>query len=64
MRWVEHKFRPGETIDAVIRHLARQHVTHAQLRPLRAAFNELNENRLPHPGDVFKIPLPDVEQGS
>ncbi len=56
-----HTFRPGETIDAVIKLLGRHNLTKAEMAPLRQRFNEMNEGRLPRPGQTFKIPsVPEV----
>lgn len=64
MRYVLHCFLPGQTIDAIIRLKGRHNLTPQELVPLRLAFNELNESRLPRPGMTFKIPLPaDVPGG-
>lgn len=59
MRFVLHKFRPSETIDAVIRLLGRHNLSAEEMIPLRAAFDELNGKEVPKPGVTFKIPLPD-----
>ena len=61
MAYKIHTFRPGETIDAVIRLLGRHNLTLEELVPLRAEFNELNNGALPRPGMEFKIPLPDAQ---
>lgn len=58
MRYVNHTFRPTETIDAVMRLLGRHNLTREELLPLRLAFAELNGNVIPKPGMTFKIPLP------
>jgi len=58
MNYKLHCFRPGETIDAVIRLLGRHNLTHEELLPLRQAFNELNGFAAPRVGETFKIPLP------
>lgn len=57
-RYVLHTFRPSETIDAVMRLLGRHNLTHAELAPLRRAFDELNGKIVPKPGMTYKIPLP------
>lgn len=59
MNFILHTFRPGETIDAVIRLRGRHNYTHEELKALRAQFNELNGLTVPRPGQVFKIPLLD-----
>ena len=53
-----HTFRPGETIDAVIKLLGRHNLTLAEMVVLRQEFNVLNEGALPRPGLQFKIPSP------
>lgn len=55
--YILHTFRPGETIDAVIRLLGRHNYTPEEILALRVRFNELNGLIVPRPGDVFKIPL-------
>lgn len=52
-----HKFRPTETVDAVMRLLGRHNYTSAELVVLRKRFNELNGAIIPKPGEIFKIPL-------
>lgn len=63
MTFTIHKFRPGETIDAVIRLRGRHNYTHEELLILRAQFNELNGLAVPRPGQEFKIPLLEAKQG-
>ncbi len=58
MHYVYHTFRPTETIDAVLRLLGRHNLSHAELAPLRQAFNELNGLIVPRPGMQYKIPMP------
>ena len=55
--FVLHKFRPTETIDAVMRLKGRHNYTLEELVVLRARFNRLNGAIVPYPGDTFKIPL-------
>lgn len=57
-----HTFRPGETIDAVIKLLGRHNLTKNEMVPLRQAFNELNENVVPRPGTTCKIPTPSMPE--
>ena len=57
-----HIFRPGETIDAVIKLLGRHNLSLAEMIPLRQKFNVLNNGVLPRPGMTFKIPLPSMPQ--
>jgi len=52
-----HKFRPTETIDAVLRLKGRHSYTQEEIILLRQKFNELNGARVPRPGEIFKIPL-------
>lgn len=57
MQYISHTFRPGETINAVLR-LKNQHsLTRAELAKLVNVFNDLNNSKLPRPGATFKIPL-------
>jgi len=57
-RYVLHCFRPGETIDAVIKMHGVYSLSPPQLQELREKFNEMNGGVLPRPGASFKIPLP------
>lgn len=59
-KYTLHKFRPTETIDAVLRLKGRHSYTHEELKLLRVRFNELNGAVVPRSGDIFKIPLEDV----
>lgn len=52
-----HKFRPSETIDAVLRLKGRHSYSPEEILSLRVKFNELNGTRVPKPGEIFKIPL-------
>ena len=56
-KYTLHKFRPSETIDAVIRLKGRHSYSTSEMLILREAFNELNGKIVPRPGDTFKIPL-------
>jgi hypothetical protein len=58
-KYVEHKFRPSETIDAVLRLRGRHNYTHEEIISLRARFNELNGLVVPKVGETFKIPVLD-----
>ena len=53
-----HKFRPGETIDAVIKLLGRHDFTPDEVLIMRYRFNALNGIIVPRAGWIFKIPLP------
>ena len=53
-----HAFRPGETIEAVLRLKGRHNLTKDQMRHLMVAFDVLNGKVIPRPGMTFKIPLP------
>lgn len=57
MDYVHHRFRPSETIDAVIKLKGRHNYSQLELIELRRRFNELNGPIVPRPGDVFKIPI-------
>ena len=61
--FVLHKFRPTETIDAVMRLKGRHNYTHDELVVLRARFNELNGLHVPRVGDTYKIPILDDTNG-
>jgi len=58
MRYVLHRFRPTETIDAVMRLLGRHDLSKEELTHLRRQFDELNGKIVPKPGMTYKIPLP------
>jgi hypothetical protein len=60
MRYKNHAFRPGDTIDGILRLLGRHDLTHVELSILRAQFNELNGSAVPRPGELFRIPMPDI----
>lgn len=60
MRYILHKFRPGETIDAVMGLRGRHNYSPQEFKTLRAAFNELNGIVVPRAGQTFKIPLLDL----
>lgn len=55
--YILHTFRPGDTIDAIIRLKGRHNLTAAEMIPLREAFNRLNPAEVLKPGMVRKIPL-------
>jgi hypothetical protein len=57
MQYILHRFRSGETINAVIRLRGRHNYTAAEVNDLQEKFNELNGTRVPRPGDTYKIPL-------
>lgn len=56
--YVLHTFRPGETIEAVLRLKGRHNLTKIELLDLMAQFNLLNGQVIPKQGMTFKIPLP------
>lgn len=58
MRYIEHTFRPTETIDSVIRLRGRHNLTKEELQVLREEYNRLNGEAVPRPGMLVKIPLP------
>ena len=58
MKFILHKFRASETIDAVIRLKGRHAYTKDEMHHLRRAFDEMNGKIVPKPGMVYKIPLP------
>jgi len=55
--FVLHRFRPTETIDAVMRLKGRHNYTLEELIILRERFNRLNGLHVPKVGDVYKIPI-------
>ena len=57
MYYALHKFRPTETIDAVMRLKGRHNYSKQELASLRVRFNELNGTVVPRVGDIYKIPL-------
>lgn len=59
MRFVLHQFRPGETIDAVLRLLGRHNYTPTEMAEVRAEFDQINVKEVPRVGAVFKIPIKD-----
>lgn len=59
MRFVLHQFRPGETIDAVLRLLGRHNYTHAEMSEVRQEFERINVSEVPRVGSIFKIPIKD-----
>lgn len=59
MEHVEHRFGPGETINAAIRKYNRQKMRNELVVELKSRFNELNENKVPRVGDTVKIPVHD-----
>lgn len=59
--YIEHKFRPSETIDAVIRLKGRHNHTPEELKLLREKFNEANGVKVPRAGETFQIPLLGLE---
>lgn len=61
MQFVLYKFRPGETIDAVLRLLGRHNYTSTEMGALRAEFIRINDNVVPRAGTTFKIPLLDAD---
>lgn len=57
MKYIEHRFGPTETIDAII-HLKNMHdVTYAEALDCNAWYNVLNEAKVPRQGDLVKIPI-------
>lgn len=62
MSYVLHTFRPGDTIDAIIKLLGRHNLTPAEMIPLRQKFNLLNGELVVRPGMTFKIPIPSMPE--
>lgn len=59
MRFVLHQFRPGETIDAILRLLGRHNYTRDEMIEVREEFERINITEVPRVGTVFKIPIKD-----
>jgi hypothetical protein len=59
MRFVLHQFRPGETIDAILRLLGRHNYTQTEMAEVRAEFERINVAEVPRVGSMFKIPIKD-----
>lgn len=59
MKYIMHQFRPTETINSVIKLLGRHDYSFEEMQVLLCEFNLINEKRVPHPGDPFKIPILD-----
>jgi hypothetical protein len=57
--FVLHKFRAGETIDAVIKLHGRHDFTPQELEVLHERYNELNGQKVPTPGETCKVPIED-----
>ena len=55
--YILHKFKPFDTIDAILRLRGRHNYTPEEIAILRGRFNELNGPVVPRAGDIFKIPL-------
>jgi hypothetical protein len=52
-------FMPTQTINGVIKKANLHDVTPLELIELNTSFNELNEGRVPRPGQVFTVPILD-----
>lgn len=59
MKTVQHMFMPQETIIGAIKHYNNYQVSKEDVETLMHEFNNLNNARIPKPGEVFLIPLKD-----
>jgi hypothetical protein len=55
--FVEHKFAQGQTINAAIKLYNGYTLMDVELEVIHRLYNELNNNQVPRPGQVVKIPL-------
>lgn len=56
-RYTLHTFKMNETIHMVIKLINGHQLHEAELICLVKLFNELNDNKVPKPGQSFKIPI-------
>lgn len=62
MEHVEHRFGPGETIQAAIRKYNKLDMPQELVEKLSKAYNELNRPpKVPHVGETVKIPVYDFD---
>lgn len=55
--FIEHRFKMGETINGAIKFHNGQQLLPSEIECLQLLYNELNNNSVPRPGQVVKIPL-------
>ena len=55
--FIEHRFNMTETINGALRLYNHRVLTADEMVELQRLFNELNENNVPRPGQVVKIPI-------
>jgi len=55
--FIEHQFKLGETINAAIRFHNHPKLTDDEMDELQRRYNELNDNKVPRPFQVVKIPI-------
>ena len=53
----EHCFCPGETISAVIHKMHDHAISSDEIKIVLKEFDRLNNNQIPKPGEIFKIPI-------
>lgn len=54
---VDHQFRPGDTINMVLRYYNKNMIGKEQVEYLQAVFNVINNNTVPRVGETLRIPL-------
>lgn len=57
IRTVSHTFRPGETVEAILKKINRHDVTESELRKLLIDYHTLNGSEVPRAGTQVKIPM-------
>lgn len=57
--FIEYRFKSNETINGAIKFHNSHNLSDEILELLQLRFNELNNNIIPKPGQVVKIPLID-----
>lgn len=55
--FTEHQFKSSETIQAAIRFHNHPKLTGDEMAELLRRYNELNDNKVPRPFQVVKIPI-------
>jgi hypothetical protein len=57
MRTIKHTYKPGETINAVIKIYNGVDIQKDDLEIIKKSYNEINHNEIPQPGTVHEIPI-------
>lgn len=60
---VEHIFKPNDTINSVLRYYNNDSVEPELMKILIEQFRALNGNTNPSPGDKYKIPVLEKNNG-